>query len=240
MSIPVDRTARQLSSSGDLTPLNVGGVLALPEGFHSVGLADSGLTLPFNSGLANQLVFGPQPSQLYSEVVISCQADRDLPYLNYPVVAGGNRGRGQIYPDGELSNNNSFRSQSTGVIVRKHYSRGGSGTNIALGRSSNEISIQHVPAGLSFVPGFNPGALVGSDSALTNNPNVGGFSIHCCTTACTNYLPTVANCYGHGNSALARSKGETGWMRDRYLLVNPEATCSAWKKQYERSQLAGE
>ena len=187
-----------------------------------MGLADSGLTLPFNSGLANQLVFGPQPSQLYSEVVISCQADRDLPYLNYPVVAGGNRGRGQIYPDGELSNNNSFRSQSTGVIVRKHYSRGGSGTNIALGRSSNEISIQHVPAGLSFVPGFNPGALVGSDSALTNNPNVGGF--------------------GQAEASIVVQQ-PARIIYQLSLIVTVMATqllLVLKKKQYERSQLADE
>ena len=166
-----------------------------------MGLADSGLTLPFNSGLANQLVFGPQPSQLYSEVVISCQADRDLPYLNYPVVAGGNRGRGQIYPDGELSNNNSFRSQSTGVIVR-----GGSDTSI----------IQHVPAGRTFVPGFNPGALVGSDSALTNNPNVGGFG-QAEASIVVQQPALIDNCS----------------MATQLLLVLK-------KKQYERSQLADE
>ena len=160
MSIPVDRTARQLSSSGDISPLNVGGVLALPEGIRAVGSRDSDLTMPFNSGHANELVFGPQPSQLYSEVVISCQAEKDLPYLNYPVVVGGNRGRGQIYPDGELSNNNSFRSQSTGVIQRIHYSRGGSGTNLTLGRRSNEISIQHILSMLPMLPGLTPRVVV--------------------------------------------------------------------------------
>lgn len=222
MSIPVDRTARQLSSSGELAPLNVGGVLALPEGIRAVGSSDSGLTLPFNQDHTNELVFGPQPSQLYSEVVISCQAEKDLPYLNYPVVVGGNRGRGQIYPDGELSNNNSFRSLSTGVIQRVHYGRSGTGTNIALGRRSNEISIQHVPAGLTFVPGFNPGSVVGSDSALTNNPNVGGFGQAEASIVVQQPARII-----YQLSLIATVMGT------QLLLVLK-------KKQYERSQLAGE
>jgi len=125
--------ARQLSSGGELAPLNVGGVIALPEGFTTVSASDSTLTQVFNADHKNAVVFGPERSQQYSSVVISCQAEEpDLPYLKYPLVVGGNRGRGQIYPDGELSNNNSFRSQSSGVITRLRFSRSGAGLNIAL------------------------------------------------------------------------------------------------------------
>ena len=36
--------------------------------------------------------------------------NKDVNFLNYPVYVGGNRGRGQVYPTGEKSNNNAYTS----------------------------------------------------------------------------------------------------------------------------------
>jgi len=180
VSIPTDRKGRQISSGGDTATINVGGVIALPEGFRAVGAADSVLDIDRGSDHVNDIVFGPQTGQLACTVAISCQSERkDLPFSG-ALIDSGDRGRGQIYPDGSLSNNNSFRSQSTGVTVRQHFARGGSGTNIALAGSTGGSLIQHLPAssslpaGPALTTGLAPSAIT-LDAPLTYNPNVGGF-----------------------------------------------------------------
>jgi len=47
---------------------------------------------------------------------------RDVHFLKYPIYVDGNRGRGQIYPDGSKSNNNVYNATTTGIvnkIIRK-------------------------------------------------------------------------------------------------------------------------
>ena len=43
--------------------------------------------------------------------------NKDVNFLNYPVYVGGNRGRGQVYPTGEKSNNNAYTSTAAGQIT---------------------------------------------------------------------------------------------------------------------------
>ena len=43
--------------------------------------------------------------------------DKNINYLKYPIYLGGNRGRGQLYPDGSKSNNNIFNSSVSGQIT---------------------------------------------------------------------------------------------------------------------------
>jgi len=216
-SKPVDDNSRQISSGGDTAALNVGGVIALPEGCTTMGAADSALTIAFNSTNANDIVFGPQPGQLYSSVVISCQSERkDLPFSKYPLIAGGNQGHGQIYPHGTWYTYNSFRSQSTGVTVGQHFARGGSGTNIALAGSTGEINIQHLPAGSTLAVGHALWAPITLDAPLTGNSNVGGFGQADSPARILYQLSLVASV-----------------LCTQLLLVLK-------KKQFERSQLASD
>jgi apocytochrome f len=39
-----------------------------------------------------------------------------MSYLKYPIYVGGNRGRGQVYPDGSKSNNTVYNSPVSGTI----------------------------------------------------------------------------------------------------------------------------
>jgi apocytochrome f len=41
----------------------------------------------------------------------------DIKYLTYPIYAGGNRGRGQVYPTGDKSNMNVFGATQAGQIT---------------------------------------------------------------------------------------------------------------------------
>ncbi len=55
-------------------------------------------------------MIGPVPGKKYSEIVFPILSPdpatkKDAHFLKYPIYVGGNRGRGQIYPDGSKSNN---------------------------------------------------------------------------------------------------------------------------------------
>jgi len=45
------------------------------------------------------------------------EKNSNVKYLTYPIYAGGNRGRGQVYPTGEKSNVNVFGATQTGQIT---------------------------------------------------------------------------------------------------------------------------
>jgi apocytochrome f len=53
----------------------------------------------------NILVVGPVAGNEYNEMVIPVlspdpSTNKKINYLKYPIYLGGNRGRGQLYPDG--------------------------------------------------------------------------------------------------------------------------------------------
>ena len=70
----------------------------------------------------NIVVVGPVPGKNYSELVFPILApnpatNRDINFLKYPIYVGGNRGRGQIYPTGEKSNNTIYNASKAGIIT---------------------------------------------------------------------------------------------------------------------------
>jgi apocytochrome f len=114
IEIPVLLAATQVSPSGDPVSLNVGGVVVLPEGFGKAQHADSTVFERFSASEPDTYVFGPVPASEYATTVLSVLAPTDAQSLSYPIVVAGNRGRGQLYPDGSPSNNGGFRSSCLG------------------------------------------------------------------------------------------------------------------------------
>ena len=105
--------------------LNVGGILILPKGFKlasknqipqevkakNKGVFISPYSTEFDNILSCWTYCWKNTSRTYFPVVAPDPAkNSDVKYLTYPLYAGGNRGRGQVYPTGEKSNINSFRS----------------------------------------------------------------------------------------------------------------------------------
>ena len=43
--------------------------------------------------------------------------NKSVSYLKYPIYLGGNRGRGQVYPDGSKSNNTVYTASAAGTIT---------------------------------------------------------------------------------------------------------------------------
>lgn len=100
-------------------------------------------------------------------------SNKKVNYLKYPIYLGGNRGRGQLYPDGSKSNNNLFNSSATGKIVEIVQSGKKGGFDITIQTENGETVIDKIPAGPELI--VSKGQNIQVDQPLTQNPNVGGF-----------------------------------------------------------------
>nr|YP_010279040.1 cytochrome f [Hepatica falconeri]UKG19380.1 cytochrome f [Hepatica falconeri] len=186
--IPYDIQLKQVLSNGKRGSLNVGAVLILPEGFElapsdriSPEMKEKMGNLSFQSyrpTKKNILVIGPVPGQKYSEITFPILSPdpvtkKDVYFLKYPIYVGGNRGRGQIYPDGSKSNNTVYNATASGIvskIVRKE--KGGYEINIA-DASDGHVVVDIIPPGPELL--VSEGESIKLDQPLTSNPNVGGF-----------------------------------------------------------------
>ena len=188
VKIPYDQEVQQVLGNGKKGPLNVGAVLILPEGF-SVAPVDripeemkkkigNVYFQPYSSEKSNILVVGPVPGKKYSELVFPILApnpakNKNISFLKYPVYLGGNRGRGQVYPDGSKSNNTLFSASTSGKILQIEPASKKGGFNITIETSTGEQVIDKVPPGPELL--VSVGQVIKSDQPFTNNPNVGGF-----------------------------------------------------------------
>lgn len=187
VSIPYDTSVKQVTANGQPGPLNVGAVLILPEGFKLAPkerLSDEmkqktkGVFIqPYSKTKSNILVVGPIAGDKNREIVFPVLSpdpaqNKDVHFLNYPVYVGGNRGRGQVYPSGEKSNNTIFTSSVGGKVSSIEPGEKGK-TNVQITVPSGETSTQIVPAGLKLSVKVND--VIKADQPLTYDPNVGGF-----------------------------------------------------------------
>jgi len=100
--------------------------------------------------------------------------NKNVSFLKYPIYLGGNRGRGQIYPDGSKTNNTVYNSPATGTItsiVASGDKKGGYEVTIQTATGDNVV--EKIPAGPEVI--VKEGQAIKADQPLTNNPNVGGF-----------------------------------------------------------------
>ncbi|XP_060958319.1 cytochrome f-like [Cannabis sativa] len=186
--IPYDLQLKQVLANGKQGGFNVGVVLILPEGFE-LGPPDRILpeikekmgNLSFQSfrpTKKNILVIGPVPRQKYSEITFPTLSPdpttkKDVHFLKYPIYVGGNRGRGQIYPDGSKSNNNIYNATAAGIvskIIRKE--KGGYEITIVEASDGRQV-VDFIPPGPELL--VSKGESMKLDQLLTSNPNVGGF-----------------------------------------------------------------
>ena len=185
VKIPYDQQVKQVLGNGKKGPLNVGAVLILPEGFQiapperiSSELQEKVGKLyfqPYSEDKKNIIIVGPVPGKKYSEMTFPILApdptkSKDVNYLTYPIYLGGNRGRGQVYPDGSKSNNTVYNAPGAGTVSALNATD--KGTDVVITTASGPVT-QAVPAGPDII--VSVGQAVQADQPLTNNPNVGGF-----------------------------------------------------------------
>nr|YP_001019144.1 cytochrome f [Chlorokybus atmophyticus]Q19V68.2 RecName: Full=Cytochrome f; Flags: Precursor [Chlorokybus atmophyticus]ABD62201.2 apocytochrome f of cytochrome b6/f complex [Chlorokybus atmophyticus] len=187
VKIPYDIQLKQVLANGKKGGLNVGAVLILPEGFQ-IAPADripeemkskigNLYYQPYSAEKKNIVVVGPIPGKTYQEIVFPILSpdpakDKGTHFFKYPIYVGGNRGRGQIYPDGSKSNNNVYNASTTGKIIQiTAKPKGGYILNI---ETPDGATIEEkIPAGPELI--VSEGQSVKADQPLTKNPNVGGF-----------------------------------------------------------------
>jgi len=187
VSVPYDLSVKQVSASGAPGSLNVGAVLIMPEGFQlapkdrisdEIKKKTKGVFVqPYSKTKTNILVVGPIPGDKNQEIVFPIlspdpEQNKDVHYLNYPIFVGGNRGRGQVYPTGEKSNNNIFTTTVGGQITSIEPLEKGK-TEVIIESTDGKTVTQTVPRGLKL--SVKKGDIVKQDAPLTYDPNVGGF-----------------------------------------------------------------
>ncbi len=186
VKVPYDTSKKQIGANGQLTDLNVGGIVILPKGFKlapksqipaEVKAKNKGVFIsPYSSEFDNILVVGPIAGKTHQELIFPVVApdpakDPDVKYLAYPLFVGGNRGRGQVYPAGDKSNVNVFGATQTGQITELTTSEKES--SVVIVSSNGTKTSQAVPAGLNLI--VKQGDTVKAEQALNADPNVGGF-----------------------------------------------------------------
>ena len=191
VKIPYDQQVKQILANGKKGDLNVGAVLVLPEGFELAPKDRISPELkkrvnklffqPYSQDQKNILVVGPVPGNRYQEMVFPILSpdpskNKNISYLKYPIYAGGNRGRGQVYADGSKSNNTIYSASTTGEIIdiqTLEEDGQNKGHAITIKTPTGNNVVETIPPGPTLI--VKKGDLIQLDQSLTNNPNVGGF-----------------------------------------------------------------
>lgn len=186
--IPYDTKLKQVLSNGKRGALSIGAVLILPEGFElappdriSPEMKERTVNISFQSyrpSKKNILVMGPVTGQKYSEISFPIlspdpSTNKDVHFLKYPIYVGGNRGRGQIYPDGSKSNNTIYNATATGIVSRIIRKEKGGYEITIVDTSDGRKVVDIIPPGPELL--VSEGESIRLDQPLTSNPNVGGF-----------------------------------------------------------------
>ncbi|NJO40353.1 MAG: apocytochrome f [Cyanobacteria bacterium RU_5_0] len=188
VKVPYDTSVQQVLGTGEKGPLNVGAVLMLPEGFtiapedripedmkEEVG--PSYLFQPYAEDKQNIVLVGPLPGDQYQEIVFPVlspdpNTDKSVFFGKYQIHLGGNRGRGQVYPTGEKSNNAVYTASAAGTITQITKTDDG-GYEVTIQPAEGNAVAEKIPPGPELI--VSEGQEVTSGLALTTNPNVGGF-----------------------------------------------------------------
>lgn len=187
IKVPYDVNQKQLGANGKKADINVGGILMLPKGFklasksqisEEIKQKNKGVFIsPYSTEFDNILVVGPIAGKTHQELIFPVVApdpdkNSDIKYLTYPFYAGGNRGRGQVYPTGDKSNVNVFNATQAGQITEITTLEKGD-SNIVISNANGTKTSQIVPAGLDLL--VKQGDIVKVDQELNIDPNIGGF-----------------------------------------------------------------
>jgi apocytochrome f len=186
VKIPYDVKQKQVLGNGQKGGLNVGAVVILPDGFKLApkNLLDEELKAktkgvyitPYSPTKENILVVGPIAGEKNQDIIFPVlspdpEKDKNIFYVKYPIYVGANRGRGQIYPTGEKTNNNIVTAAATGKIQEIKLSD--KVFEITIAGTNGDVKTQTVPKEVDLIVKENQ--VVQQDQPLTVNPNVGGF-----------------------------------------------------------------
>jgi apocytochrome f len=231
VKIPYDTTQKQILGNGQRGGLNVGAVVILPEEFklapknrldEELKIKTKGVFItPYSPTQENILVVGPISGEKHQEIIFPILSpdpakDKKITFAKYSIYVGANRGRGQVYPTGEKTNNNVFTAATSGKI--QEIKLGQKDVEISILNSAGDLKVQTIPNGLDLI--IKENQVVVQDQLLTKNPNVGGFG----QTEAEIVLQDPGRIYGYLAFCIS--------------IIITQAMFVIKKKQYEKVQVA--
>tara|TARA_B110000261_G_C13042853_1_gene341035 strand:- start:70 stop:1011 length:942 start_codon:yes stop_codon:yes gene_type:complete len=186
VKIPYDTTLQQYTGAGVKEGLNVGAVVILPDGFKlapktrfdaDLKAKMKGIYItPYSPTKENILVIGPISGDKHQDITFPLLSpdpakDKNVFFVKYPIYVGANRGRGQVYPTGDKTNNNIFASTANGKI--QDIKQTDKNSEVSILTADGSIKVVLVPKELSLIVKVND--VVSQDQPFNLNPNVGGF-----------------------------------------------------------------
>ena len=187
VEIPYKKDLQEIGADGSKVPLQVGAVVMLPDGFKlapqerwtdEIKEETQGVYFTqYSEEQENIILVGPLPGDQNREIVFPVlspdpRKDSNYNFGKYSIHVGGNRGRGQVYPTGEKSNNNLFTATNSGTITSIDTNEDGTQI-INLNNEEGESFTENLPAGTSLL--IKVGDTIEKGAQLTEDPNVGGF-----------------------------------------------------------------
>ena len=187
VKIPYKNDLKEIGADGSDVPLQVGAVVMLPEGFklapqerwtEEIKKETEGVYFTnYSDEKDNIIIVGPLPGDTNKEIIFPVlspnpSTNKEYHYGKYSIHIGANRGRGQVYPNGDKSNNAIFSSSSSGTISNIKTNEDGT-FNIDIRDEAGEINTEILPIGSQIIVSENDE--INAGDALTGDPNVGGF-----------------------------------------------------------------
>ena len=187
VKVPYDTDVQQVGADGNRTGLNVGAVVMLPDGYTLAPqdrLSDElkeeteGIYYTqYSDDQPNILLVGPLPGDDHQEIVFPVLSpdpatDSNIHFGKYQIFVGGNRGRGQVYPTGEKSNNTVYTAPVSGTIASIEPGDNGASVVSIKAADGSRVS-ETIPVGPEVL--VSVGDSIEAGAAMTNDPNMGGF-----------------------------------------------------------------
>ncbi|WP_115118972.1 cytochrome f [Synechococcus sp. UW105] len=186
VKVPYQSGLQEVGADGSQVPLQVGAVVMLPDGFtlapqdrwtDEIKEETEGVYFSqYSDDQPNILLVGPIPGDQNQEIVFPIlspdpSTDSSIQFGKYQIHVGGNRGRGQVYPTGEKSNNTLFTATAEGRIAS--IEPGDNGASLVTIETADGTTTETIPVGPELAVAV--GDQVEAGAPLTNDPNVGGF-----------------------------------------------------------------
>ena len=187
VKIPYKNDLKEIGADGTEVPLQIGAVVMLPDGFKlapqdrwtdEIKEETEGVYFTnYSEEKDNIIIVGPLPGDNNKEIVFPVlspnpSTNKEYHYGKYSIHVGANRGRGQVYPNGDKSNNALFTTSHSGLINSIETNEDGT-YKIDILDEKGEVFSEILPIGSQLIVKVNDE--IKSGESLTSDPNVGGF-----------------------------------------------------------------
>ena len=187
VKVPYEEGIKEIGADGSEVQLQVGAVVMLPDGFtlapqdrwtDEIKEETEGVYFTqYSDDQPNILLVGPIPGDQNQEIVFPVLSpdpatDSNIHFGKYQIHVGGNRGRGQVYPTGEKSNNTVFTAPAEGTVSSIDAGENGASV-VTIQAADGSTTSETIPVGPELL--VSVGDTVEAGAVITNDPNVGGF-----------------------------------------------------------------